>query len=515
MTHDRPAVSSELLSLVQPFDEHNRELLAQTHPPAWVNPEPAGRYHLVVIGGGTAGLVSAAGAAGLGARVALIERRLLGGDCLNYGCVPSKGIIRAARSWHEARTSRQRFGGPEARGDGEFGAVMERMRSLRAHISHHDSAERFRDLGIDVFLGSGRFTGPDRVEVDGRELRFRRAIIATGARPATPPIPGLEEAGYHTNETLFTLTERPARFGVLGGGPIGCEMAQSFARLGSQVTLFDMSPHVLPREDADAAAVVQNVMIRDGVGLELGIRITRVERDGGGVVVHWSRDEAEGSTAVDALLVAVGRSPNTAGLGLEAAGVLWDPRKGVQVDDRLRTANKRIFAVGDVASPYQFTHTADALARIAIQNALFFGRAKAGDLVVPWCTYTSPEIAHVGLYEKDARERGHEVRTLTLPLSEVDRALLDGESEGFLRVHLEKGRDTLLGATLVAENAGDILGELALAVTHGIGLGKIATTIHPYPTQAEVVKKAGDLFNRGRLTPRVKKLLELWFRVFG
>ncbi len=515
MTDTRPTVDSELLSLVQPFDEHNRELLELTHPPSWVNPEPEGRYHLVVIGGGTAGLVSAAGAAGLGARVAMIERRLLGGDCLNYGCVPSKGIIRAARSWHEARTSSDRFGGPAAEGDGRFAAVMERMRKLRAKISHHDSAKRFSDLGVDVFLGDGRFTGPSTVEVAGRELRFRRAIVATGARPVAPPIPGLEEAGFYTNETLFTLTERPERFGVIGGGPIGCEMAQSFARLGSRVTLFDMSPHVLPREDPDAAAVVQEAMIQDGVELELDLQVAGVQRTADGVEVRWTRGGKEGSTTVDALLVAVGRAPNVAGMGLEAAGVEFDARTGVKVDDRLRTSNRRVFAVGDVASRFQFTHTADALARIAIQNALFFGRAKASDLVVPWCTYTSPEIAHVGMYEKDARERGHEVKTLTLPLAEVDRALLDDAAEGFLRVHLKEGTDKILGATVVAENAGDILGELALAVTHGVGLSKIATTIHPYPTQAEVVKKAGDTFNRGRLTPRVRKLFDIWFRIIG
>jgi pyruvate/2-oxoglutarate dehydrogenase complex dihydrolipoamide dehydrogenase (E3) component len=495
---------------IEPRDEHNLRLIANVHPPDWMNPEPARRYHMVVIGAGTAGLVSAAGAAGLGAKVALIERHLMGGDCLNVGCVPSKSVIRASRSWHEARMTAERFGGPavdpQARGD--FGAAMARMRRLRAGISVHDSAERFRGLGVDVFLGDGRFTGPDTIEVGGKTLRFRRAVIATGARAAVPPVPGLAEAGYRTNETIFNLTELPERLVVIGAGPIGCEMAQAFARLGSRVTLLDMDSHVLVREDADAAEVVQKAMLRDGVQLELQAKILEVR---GRTVIIESGDQRKEIPA-DEILIAAGRAPNIENLGLEAAGVKYG-KKGVEVDDNLRTSNRSIFACGDVASRFQFTHVADAQARIVIQNALFFGRAKASALTVPWCTYTSPEIAHVGLYEKDARERGMEVDTLTVPLSTVDRAILDGADEGFLRLHLEKGKDRILGATLVADHAGDMIGELCLAITHNIGLGKIASVIHPYPTQAEVVKKAADQWRRTKLTPGVRKLFERWFRV--
>ena len=282
-------LGEELRALVAPFDEHNQELLANTHPLDWVNPEPADRYHLVVIGAGTAGLVSAAGAAGLGAKVALIERRLMGGDCLNYGCVPSKGIIRAARAWNEARRGTQRFGAPPVTGEGDFASVMTRMRQARAGISRHDSVSRFTDLGIDVFLGPGRFVAADAIEVEGARLGFRRAIIATGARPVAPPIPGCEEGCYLTNETIFTLTELPRRLGVIGGGPIGCELSQSFARLGSEVTLFDMAPHVLPREDADAAAIVQDAMIEDGVRLELGVKVREVDSTASGRKVHIER----------------------------------------------------------------------------------------------------------------------------------------------------------------------------------------------------------------------------------
>ncbi len=516
-----PALKTSPTFPVEPPDEYNLKLLENVHPPAWINPGPKERYHMVVIGAGTAGLVSAAGAAGLGARVALIERHLMGGDCLNVGCVPSKGVIRASRAWRDAREAAARFGGPAVADDhlsgdfGDFGQAMERMRRLRAGISVHDSARRFQGLGVDVFLGDGRFVAPDTVEVGGARLRFRRAVIATGARAAVPPIPGLAEAGFRTNETIFNLTELPARLVVICGGPIGCELSQSFARFGSQVTHLNQEPHILPREDADAADLVQQAMIADGVRFEFNMKVVEVRRRGAEKVVVFERGGARHETIADEILLAVGRAPNVEGLGLEAACVRYGQR-GVEVDDNLRTSNKNILACGDVASRYQFTHTADAQARIVIQNALFFGRAKASALTVPWCTYTTPEVAHVGLYEKDAKEKGIETETLTIPLSGVDRAILDGADDGFLRVHVEKGSKDgrILGATLVAEHAGDMIGELCLAVTHGIGLAKIASVIHPYPTQGEVVKKAADAWRRGKLTPTVKKIFGVWFRTF-
>ena len=521
MTEHDPNRSSgaDPAALVEPLDEHNRRLLDNVHPSDWVDPEPAERYHLVVLGAGTAGLVTAAGAAGLGARVALVERHLMGGDCLNSGCVPSKAIIRAARAWHDARGAAERFGGPRAEGPGDFAAVMRRMRELRADISRHDSARRFRDLGVDVFIGEGRLVAADAVEVNGKELRFRRAAIATGSRALVPPIPGLAECDFLTNESIFELTELPGTLGILGAGPIGVELAQTFARLGSRVVLIDLADQVLVREDAEAAGIVQRALVDDGVELRLGRGLARVAGDADGTLLHLEAADAESGDGespirVDRLLVAVGRTPNTEKLGLDGAGVAYD-RNGIEVDDRLRTTNPKIYAVGDVASRFKFTHMADALARIAIQNALFFGRAKASDLVVPWCTYSSPEIAHVGLYESDAAERGLEVDTVTIQMADVDRAVLDGDTSGFLRVVVERGKDRILGATLVAEHAGDVIGELSLAITHGIGLGDIAATIHPYPTQAEVIKKAGDTWRRGKLTPRVKKLFEIFFKVFS
>ncbi len=497
-----------------PWDEHNQFLVSHVHPHDWVNPKPQERYHLVVVGAGTAGLISAIVAAGAGAKVALIERHFMGGDCLNVGCVPSKGVISAARAWHGARHAADEFGAPIlSDGAGNFAAAMERMRKLRAAIGPHDSAERFSKEGIDVFLGQGKFVAADAVEVGGERLEFRRAVIATGARAAAPPIPGLDSVPYLTNESVFSLTELPKRFGVIGGGPIGCEMAQSFAAFGSQVHLFDMAPHVLPREDADAAAIVQERMIQDGVTLHLSAGIEKIEARGKQIAVVAKIGEKRVEQVVDQLLVAVGRKPNTDGLGLEAAGVEFG-KFGVTVSDKLQTSNPKIYAAGDIASKYQFTHTADAQAKIVVQNALFFRGLKASSLVIPWCTFTSPEIAHVGLYAKDAEEQGIPIDTYTVPLTDNDRAKLDGESDGFLRVHVKKGKDEIVGGTLVAAHAGDMISTLCVAVTHGIGLGKIANTILPYPTQGEIYKRAASEYQKTKLTPTAKKILGTWMNVF-
>ena len=500
--------------LIRPLDEHNARLLANVHPSGWKNPTAKDRYHLVVIGAGTAGLVSAAGSAGLGARVAIIERHLMGGDCLNVGCVPSKGLIGAARAWAAARNAQKDFHGPAASGEGDFAAMMARMRKIRAELSTLDGAPRYRDLGVDVFFGDGKFTGTDTIEVGGQTLRFRRAVIATGARAAAPPIPGLARVPYLTNETIFSLTALPRRLLVIGGGPIGCELAQSFARFGSDVTVIDMAAQLLPREDADAALIVQAAMERDGVHLALSSQIAGVSTRGNEVVVSITRGDRREEVVGDALLVAIGRAPNVEGLGLEAAGVRYG-KIGVTVNDRLRTSNPKVYAAGDVCSKLQFTHVADFQARAVIQNALFFGRSKASRLAVPWATYTSPELAHVGHTEASARAAGLKVQTIHLPLHEVDRAVLDGQSEGFARIHLAKGKDTILGATIVAEHAGDLIAEVTLAMTNGLGLGSIGRSIHPYPTQGDAIRKAADAFNRGRLTPTVKGWLRRWFSLFA
>lgn len=500
------------MPLILPDTAENRQLSENVHPAKWVNPEPAGRYNLVVLGAGTAGLICAAGAAGLGAKVALIERNLMGGDCLNTGCVPSKALIRAARAVHNAGTA-EKFGvlGSNAISL-DFKATMQRMRELRADISQHDSATRFRDdLGVDVFIGEGRFSGPDSIEVDAKTLRFKKAAICTGARASAPPISGLSEAGYLTNETVFSLTELPPHLAVIGAGPIGCELAQTFSRFGSKVTLIELSTTILGREDRDAAAILQTAFIREGIDLQLGVKILRIEKQDNTKVVYLERDGQQIEIATDKILVGVGRTPNTEGLGLQTAGVMFDTN-GVKVNDRLQTSNPAVYAAGDICSAHKFTHLADAQARILLANALFKGRQKSSDLIVPWCTYTDPEIAHVGMYEQDAEAVGISVTTLTIPLAEVYRAVLDGETEGFARVHLQKGTDRILGATIVARHAGEMINEFSLAITNKLGLGAIARTIHPYPTQAEAIKKLADAYNRTRLTPFVKRLMSGWLK---
>lgn len=499
------------LDQLKPDDQYNRALESHVHPADWNNPIPDGRYNLVVIGAGTAGLVTAAGAAGLGAKVALVERGLMGGDCLNVGCVPSKALISAARRAAAMRDAGD-YGISSTQPQVDFAKVMERMRRLRASISPHDSAKRFRELGIDVYLGQGTFSNSNTIVVGDRTLNFKKAVIATGARAAELPIPGLKEAGYLTNETLFSLTELPQRMIVIGGGPIGCEMAQSFARFGSRVTLIEQSSHIMSREEEDAAMIVQTAMHKDGVQLILDAKVIRVETDGSDRVVVVSRGAQEERIVGDQILVGIGRTPNLDGLGLENAGVSADLKHGVEVDDRLRTTNSNIYAAGDVCSKYKFTHSADFLARIVIQNALFMGRSKASKLIIPWCTYTSPGVAHVGIYPKEANDGGVQLTTFTQPLSGVDRALLDGETDGFVRVYCKKGSDKILGATIVAEHAGDMVAEIVMAMKHGIGLGKIASVIHPYPTQTEAVRKLGDQFNRTKLTPTVKALFNMWMR---
>jgi pyruvate/2-oxoglutarate dehydrogenase complex dihydrolipoamide dehydrogenase (E3) component len=495
---------------VLPEDVHNEALVANVHPRHWVNPDAAERYNLVVLGAGTAGLVTAAGAAGLGARVALVERHLLGGDCLNVGCVPSKCLIRSSRVAADFRDS-PRFGGRGARDARlDFAAVMERMRRLRARISRHDSAERFSSLGVDVFLGEGRFTGRDRVEVDGTTLRFGKAVIATGARPAVPDVPGLGEIGFLTNETVFSLTELPPRLLVFGAGPIGCELSQAFRRFGSSVTLIERGGQFLSREDPDAAALLHDAFRRDGVDVRLDTTVTRVERGPGGIRVHLETRGVPSSTEADAILIGAGRRPNVENLGLEEAGVSHDTRAGVRIDDFLRTTNRRIYAAGDVCLPYKFTHTADAAARIAIQNSLFRGRKRVSALTVPWCTFTDPEIAHVGIYERDAAERGIETRTFVREMRDVDRAVTDGEEDGFVKVHVRKGTDRILGATIVARHAGEMINEITLAMVAGVGLATIAEVIHSYPTQSEAIRQVGDAYNRSRLTPFLRSILSRW-----
>ena len=518
------------LQQLQPFDEHNQHLQASVAPPDWKNPTPTGRYHLVVIGAGTAGLVTAAGAAGLGARVALVERELMGGDCLNVGCVPSKAIIEAARTADAIRRGREFGFEIDGVVEADFSLVMDRMRRVRASIGPHDAAKRFAELGVDVYFGDAAFVGTDGVQVGDLILKYKRAVICTGARAADLSIPGLQEVGALTNETVFSLTELPPRFAVIGAGPVGCEMAQSFARFGSKVTLFESSNSILAREDREAAKVVQDSMTADGVHFEFRATATGMTQSSDGTTVSFLQDGSERSVVVDKVLVGIGRTPNVHGIGLEEVGVRFDAASGVEVNDRLQTTNPKIYAAGDVCSRYKFTHAADFMARIVIQNTLFWGCAKTSGLTIPWCTYTSPELAHVGMQPHEAASQGVEIDTYLVSFRDVDRSVLSGETEGFVKAHVRKGTDEILGATIVASHAGDMIGEITLAMTlnasvprwkrlmrlqRGVGLSALGSTIHPYPTEAEAIRKLGDQYNRTRLTPLVRRLLQTWLRWTG
>jgi pyruvate/2-oxoglutarate dehydrogenase complex dihydrolipoamide dehydrogenase (E3) component len=392
----------------------------------------------------------------------------------------------------------------------DFAMAMERMRRIRMRISRVDSAARLSAEGIDVFFGTARFTSGDAVDVDGVRLRFKKAMIATGSRSVLPTIPGLAEAGYLTNETVFDLTELPPSLLVIGGGPLGCELAQAFARFGSRTVIAHHEPLFLPKEERDAAQMVSTALARDGVEIHLNTTAMRVRTEGGKKLIDTVNDGNVATITVDQILTGIGRAPAVDELDLEAAGVAFDAATGIRVDDFLRTTNPRIYAAGDVCLEHQFTDTADASARIVVRNALFFGRQRVSALTIPWCTYTDPEIAHVGIYVRQARERGIPVKTFTVPMHDVDRAIADGEEDGFVKIHVREGSDKILGATVVARHAGEMINVISLAMVAGIGLRTVARVIHTYPTQAEAIKMAANNYTRTRLTPFLRWLLRTW-----
>jgi pyruvate/2-oxoglutarate dehydrogenase complex dihydrolipoamide dehydrogenase (E3) component len=484
--------------LVFPRDEHDAQLVSHVRPEGWRNPHPAPIYDLVVIGGGTAGLVSAVGAAALGARVALVERARLGGDCLNTGCVPSKALLRAARAVHEARSSQSV--GVNMRAEVDFSAVMRSVRARRAELAHHDSAARLSLAGVDVFFGDAAFRDARTLTVGDDALPFRRAVIATGGRPCVPAIPGLADVSFLTSESVFSLTVQPTRLVVIGGGPVGCELAQAFALLGTTVTLAEAGPRVLPHEDAEASEILQRSLAEDGVHIMTATTLREIAArpTSGGATARFNGGEID----ADAVLVATGRSPNLEGLNLESAGVDHDGQ-GVHVDDWLRTSNPRIYAAGDVCSRFNFTHAADAMARIVVQNALFPLRRRVSALVIPWAIYTFPEVAHVGLSPIEAIKAG--VEPITIPLADVDRAVIDEDTEGFFRVSHHRGR--IVAATIVAPRAGELIGYVASMMRRRATLAELSSEIFPYPTLAEALRKAGDSYRRQQLTPRVRALL--------
>jgi pyruvate/2-oxoglutarate dehydrogenase complex dihydrolipoamide dehydrogenase (E3) component len=478
-----------------------------------------GVYNVIVIGAGTAGLVTAAATAGLGGRVALIERNKMGGDCLNYGCVPSKAIIASARVIHTIRNA-SRWGLKKQDPVFEFEDVFTSMRSQRAKIAPHDSVERFESLGVDVFLGEAKFVSARELVVNDQILRAKNFVIATGTRPGIPPIQGLETISFLTNETIFhELPKKPDSMIVLGGGPIGCELAQAMSRLGVKVTIVEMLDQILLKEDRDVADWMQKQLEAEGIRVLCSSRVTRAATRDGKIDLELARGasdtrELEPSRIEgDTLLVSTGRVPNLENLNLEAAGVKYQSN-GVAVNAFLQTSQPHIYAAGDVVGPYQFTHAADAQARAVVRNILMpsqFLRQKMDYSVVPWCTYTDPEIARAGLSEREAKERGIEYELIHVRIDELDRPIVEREELGFVKLLRAKRTDTILGVTLVAAHAGELLPEFVLAMKNRIGLGRFATMIYAYPTFAELGRKVGDAYNKQRLTPFAQKIFRLLY----
>ena len=465
--------------------------------------------NLIVIGAGSGGLVAAYIAAAVRAKVTLIEKHAMGGDCLNTGCVPSKALIRSAHAAHAVRDA-ARFGIKTHAPETDFAAVMERVQSVITQIEPHDSVERYTGLGVECLQGEAKLIDPWTVEINGERLTARDIVLAAGARPAVPPIEGLSEADYLTSDTLWSLRDAPRHLLILGGGPIGCELAQAFARLGIRVTLLEAAPRLLIREDEVVSQTLLDALLEDGVNVHLNCKATRFEQNESGPVLYADKDGIETAFAHDRLLIAVGRKANVTGFGLEELGVTLRDNGTVDVDAFLATNFPNIHAVGDVTGPYQFTHVASHQAWFASVNALFgqFKRFRADYRVIPMATFTSPQVARVGLNETEAKAKGIEYELTTYDISDLDRAIADGNDHGFVRVLTVPGKDTVLGATLVGAQAAELNQSFVIAMRHGLGLNKLMGTIHPYPTMTEANKYLAGQWKQAHKPEKVLALLE-------
>jgi pyruvate/2-oxoglutarate dehydrogenase complex dihydrolipoamide dehydrogenase (E3) component len=491
--------------------DHEGDLLRRVRPVDWTNPVAKPLYDLVIVGGGPAGLAAAEWAIRLGLRVALIERHRLGGDSLNTGTVPSKAIIRTA-GVRMIMPRAEEYGAPASPDPPvDFQTVMARMRRIRSRIAEYHSADRLRAQGVDVFFGSAHFAASNTLMAGDTPIRFKKALIATGSQPQRSSVPGLEEAGYLTSETIFDIASLPRRLAIIGGGPLGCEAAQTFSRLGTHVTLVQDDPKFLPHEERDASQLLSFSLARDGVDTRLNTVVLGVHVENGVKILDTANDDARYRIEADDILLSIGRTPNIGDLGLDAAGIAFDAKTGITVDDFLRTTNPRVYAAGDVCLSLKFTNAAEATARMAVQNAFAAKRRRLSLMTIPWCTYCDPEIAHVGMHVWDASERSVPIKSFTVMMQDVARAITDGQDDGFIKIHVKLGTDKILGATIVAARASEMINEISVAMSTGIGMRKLARVLHTYPAQSDAIRLAALAYTLDEPVSWLQKAYARWF----
>jgi pyruvate/2-oxoglutarate dehydrogenase complex dihydrolipoamide dehydrogenase (E3) component len=472
------------------------DLMERVHPTDWKNPEPRPVYDLVILGAGPAGLAAAEEATRVGLATALIERNRLGGNSLNVGSVPSKTLVRAAGAFAAVRDAHHFGARASERSPGDFDTVMSRMRRVRARIAEYHSAFRLRELGVDLFFADARFIGRNAIAAGNTTLSFKKALVATGARPGSHDIPGLADVGYFTSETIFDITTLPRRLTVIGGGPLGCELAQAFCRLGSQVTIVEDNPKFLPDEERDAAELVSMALSRDGVVVRLNTTVVGARMAADGKIVDTINNDVRDVIQTDEILLSVGRVADIDDLALDRAGVAATPTEGINVDDFLRTTNADVYAAGDVCLTRKYTNIAQASAKLAVGNAFREQGHELSHFNIPRCTYCDPEIAHIGMHAWDARKRSVPVKSFTVMMQDVDRAILDGQDDGFVKIHVRDGTDTILGATIVAARASEMINEISVIMSSGIGMRALAEILHTYPSQCDAIRLAALAFVR-------------------
>jgi pyruvate/2-oxoglutarate dehydrogenase complex dihydrolipoamide dehydrogenase (E3) component len=479
-------------SRAKPDDEDT--FLRRVRPEDWENPVPRDAYDLAIIGAGPAGLAAAESAARFGFSVALIERNRIGGNSLNVGSVPSKAIIRTAHVYGTMRDA-EAFGAPVPNEPAlEFGKVMARMRRIRTRISEFHSVHGLTALGVDMFFGPARFESADTLLVGDVPVHFKKALIATGARPRASDIPGLDQTGYRTSATIFEMATLPKRLAVIGGGPLGCELAQAFCRLGSHVTIVQNDPKFLPREERDAAEILSRSLARDGVEIRLNTTVVGARCESGAKMLETVNNDVESDVQADEILLSIGRVPNVEDLGLAAAAIEFDTDQGIKVDDFLRSTQPNVYAAGDACLSLKFSNAAEFSARMAVQNALMQAKQRQSSLVIPWCTYCDPEIAHIGLHVWEARLQSIPIKSFTVMMHDVDRAITDGQDVGFIKIHVAEGSDRILGATIVASRASELINEMAVIMSSGIGMKALAGIAHAYPAQSEAIMLAAQAY---------------------